>query len=126
MTPAEQSARDAILSKLKESRAEIARLLEPPPDAPGEGSPAPSGVPGGFPRSRTMKALMSGRGLGALGAVGSGLLLARPALAWRLIRMLPTSAVARVVIARIVHALGSQGKPRTRGRPAGRDEAASP
>ena len=72
---------------------------------------APSGSLGGFPRSRTMQALMSGRGLGAIGAIASGLVLTRPALAWRLIRLLPTGAVARVILARIMRSVGA-AKPR--------------
>jgi hypothetical protein len=105
------AARDAILARLAQSRAEIRRLLEPP-DADADAGPAPSGSPGRFPRSRTIQALMSGRGLGAIGAIASGLVLARPALAWRLIRLLPTSAVARMILARIVRSVGAAGKPR--------------
>jgi hypothetical protein len=112
--PAQQdaAARDAILARLAQSRAEIRRLLEPPPVADADAGPAPGGSPGQFPRSRTMQAVMSGRGLGALGAIASGLVLARPALAWRLIRLLPTSAVARVILARVMRSVGSAAKPR--------------
>jgi hypothetical protein len=106
MRQRDEAAREVILARLAASRAEIRRLLEPP--APGEtddARPAPSGAPGGFPRSRTMQMLMSGRGLGAVGALIGGLLIARPALAWRLIRLLPTNAVARMIIARVVGAM---------------------
>jgi hypothetical protein len=109
------AARDAILARLAQSRAQIRRLLEPPV-ADAQAGPAPSGSPGGFPRSRTMRALMSGRGLGAMGAIASGLVLARPALAWRLIRLLPTSAVARMVVARIVRSVGAGAKTRAPSR----------
>lgn len=112
--PTEQqdaAARDAILARLAQSRAEIRRLLEPPV-ADADAGPAPSGSPGRFPRSRTMHALMSGRGLGAIGAVASGLVLARPALAWRLVRLLPTSALARMILARVVRSVGGGAKPR--------------
>jgi len=100
----DEVARNAILARLAESRAEIRRLLEP---RPGESRNADRerGGPGGFPRSRTMQMLMSGRGLGAVGATAAGLLMARPALAWRLIRMLPTGAVMRVVMARVLGSL---------------------
>jgi hypothetical protein len=112
------AARDAILVRLAQSRAEIRRLLEPPVADAGA-APAPSGSSGsGFPRSRTMQALMSGRGLGAIGAVASGLVLSRPALAWRLIRLLPTSAIARMVLARIVRSVGAAAKPRAPSRAA--------
>ena len=100
------AARDAILARLAQSRAEIRRLLEPPV-ADAAAGPASSGSPAGFPRSRTIQALMSGRGLGAIGAVAGGLVLARPALAWRLIRLLPTSAVARMILARIMRSAGA-------------------
>ena len=63
-------------------------------------------VPGarhaGFPRSRTMQMLMSGRGLGTLGALAAGLIVARPALALRLAanaagqRNRPDAAAARL------------------------------
>jgi hypothetical protein len=96
------AARQEVLAKLAQSRAEIRRLLEPPRDgAPGAG-PTPSGATGEFPRSRTMQMLMSGRGLGTVGAILGGLLIARPALALRLVRMLPIGAVARVLLLRAI------------------------
>jgi hypothetical protein len=52
-----------------------------------------------------MRALMSGRGIGAIGAMAGGLLLARPRVAWRLLRLLPTGAVARMVMGRVVGAM---------------------
>ena len=111
MTTADSSQRDAIMARLAQSRTEIARLLEPPSE-PGNGEAAsgPSGVAGGFPRSRTMQALMSGRGLGAVGAVAGGLLLARPGLAWRLIRILPTSAVTRMVVGKVLGAMRGRSR----------------
>jgi hypothetical protein len=109
--PRDETERDAIVARLAESRAEIRRLLEPPPPgAPDDGHPTGSGAPGGFPRSRTMQMLMSGRGLGAVGALAGGLLIARPALAWRLLRLLPTSAVTRMIIARIIGSMRSAPK----------------
>lgn len=69
---------------------------------------------------------MSGRGLGAIGAIASGLVLSRPALAWRLIRLLPTSAVARAILARIVRSVGAAAKPRAPSRPASTPGATSP
>ena len=105
MNPAEEAQRKAILARLAESRAEIKRLLEPRPDEAGEESAENDS---GFPRSRTMRALLSGRGLGAVGATAAGLIMARPALAWRLIRMLPTGALLRVGLARILGGIGRQ------------------
>jgi hypothetical protein len=113
VTPSDSSERDAILALLAESRTEISRLLERPPetaDGDADGVPRPrSSGSAGFPRSRIMQALMSGRGIGAMGAMAGGLLLARPRLAWRLLRMLPTSAVTRMVVARVVGAMRGKG-----------------
>ncbi len=109
MTPAEISERDQILARLAQSRAEISHLLEPQPDeSAGEEGGRPSGAGSGFPRSRTMQALMSGRGLGAVGAIAGGLLLARPGLAWRMLRLLPTSGVTRMIVAKVVGAMSSK------------------
>lgn len=107
MKPSDAAARDAIMVRMAQSRAEIARLLEPPPPGGDGGQSAAheDSLFGGFPRSRTMRLLMSGRGLGAVGAVAGGLLMARPALAWRLVRLLPTSAVTRLVVARVLGSL---------------------
>ena len=98
-------ARSETLAKLAESRQELRRLLEPQrQESAGFGTPPPD-VPGGFPRSRTMQMLMSSRGLGAVGAVIAGLLVARPTLALRLLRMLPAGAVARTLALRAFTAL---------------------
>lgn len=106
MTSGDSSERDAIMARLAQSRGEISRLLEPPPPGESEGEQTgPSGLAGGFPRSRTMRALMTGRGIGAVGALAGGLLLARPRMAWRLLRMLPTGAVTRMVVGRLIGAM---------------------
>jgi hypothetical protein len=104
---AQDEARDEILARLAQSRAEIRRLLEPPPDefAGGEQGARESGA---FPRSRTMRTLMGSGGLGAAGAILAGLFIARPTLAWRLIRMLPTGALARTFIVRAIAAMRSR------------------
>jgi hypothetical protein len=125
-TQEDLATRDALLARLAQSRAEIRRLLEPPAAAENTDAGASSSTRGGFPRSRTMRTLMSGRGIGAIGAVAGGLLLARPALAWRLIRLLPTSAVARMAVARIVRALGGAAKRSAASRGAPEDGRASP
>jgi hypothetical protein len=117
------AARDAILVRMAQSRAEIRRLLEPPdPELNAEG--VSSGSSGGFPRSHIMRALMSGRGLSAIGAIASGLALSRPALAWRLIRLLPTGAVARAIFARIMRSAGT-ARSRTSSHSASTRDAAS-
>ena len=106
MMDSETAARAAIIARLAASREELRQLLEPPPEV--DGHSAAGAHPGGFPRSRTMQMLMSGRGLGTLGAAAAGLLVARPALALRLLRMLPAGALARMLLARAVSALHSK------------------
>jgi hypothetical protein len=98
--------RSETLARMEASRAEIRRLLEPPAQeeaVPGEEAARP------FPRSRTMRLLMSGRGVGTVGAVIGGLVLARPALAWRLLRMVPAGAVGRMLLVKAVAALRQRG-----------------
>lgn len=103
-----ETARDETLARLAASRAEIRRLLEPPPrPPPGEGPDTGGSATGAFPRSRTMKMLLSGRGAGTVGAVALGLVVARPALALRLLRMLPTGAIGRVLLVKAISALRS-------------------
>ena len=104
MTERDDIARSEILTRLAASREEIRRVLDLPPrlepgdrastDRPNNG--------GGFPRSRTMRMFTSGRGIGTLGALAAGLLIARPALALRLLRMLPASAVAKTLLRRAI------------------------
>jgi hypothetical protein len=99
MTARDDATRAEILARLASSREELRRALGPPPSEPS-GSSQPGDYAGGFPRSRTMKMVMSSRGLGTLGAAAAGLLIARPALALRLLRMLPAGAVARTLLMR--------------------------
>jgi hypothetical protein len=103
MTDRDDKARNEILTRLTVSREELRRLLDPPRNEPG--SSIPGNHTGGFPRSRSMRMLMSARGLGTLGAIAGGLLIARPALALRLLRMLPASAVARMLMMKAFTAL---------------------
>lgn len=104
-----EAVRDGIIARLALSRAEIYQVLEPPPEAAGDAGAASHR---GFPRSRTMQALLSGRGLGAVGAMAGGLLMARPGLAWRLIRLLPASAVARMLVGRMMSTLRARRAPK--------------
>lgn len=94
-----------ILARLAASREELRRALDPPRNESDAGGSKHSDRPGGFPRSRTMQALMSGRGLGTLGAAAAGLVIARPGLALRLLRMLPAGAVAKTFLLRAIAAL---------------------
>ena len=106
MTDRDAAARDLIRTRLAQSREELRVLLDPPPQADG-GAPSANGH-AGFPRSRTMQMLMSSRGLGTVGALVGGLLLARPALALRLLRFVPASSVAKMLMAKALDALKSK------------------
>jgi hypothetical protein len=105
MTDRDEQAQAEIRARLAVSREELRRLLDPPRNESDAGNSMAGDYPGGFPRSRTMQMLMSGRGLGTLGAIAAGLLVARPALALRLLRMLPASAVARMLLMKAFTAL---------------------
>jgi hypothetical protein len=101
------AAANETLARLAASRAEILRIFEPAPPESGPGTVA-GGVSGTFPRSRTMRMLLSGRGVGTVGAVLGGLVMARPALALRLLRMIPAGAVARMLLVRAITGLRSK------------------
>jgi hypothetical protein len=100
------------LAKLAETRRELLRLFEPPhesdranangADAAADGGEADEHEPAEFPRSRTMRLLTSNRGLGAVALVGGSLLLSRPALLGRVLRLLPVGALARTAVLRLV------------------------
>jgi hypothetical protein len=106
MKDQDAAARTEILARLALSREEVRRLLDPPRQEPqANRRSTPGAFPGGFPRSRTMQMLMSERGMGIIGAGAAGLLLARPALALRLLRMLPASAFAKMMLTRAFTAL---------------------
>jgi len=108
MTIQDDAAQAEILARLAASREELRRLLDRTRDtADANGSTAEyhRPGPGGFPRSRTMQMLMSGRGLGTLGAAAAGLLIARPGLALRLLRILPASTIAKTLLVRTIAAL---------------------
>ena len=107
MADRDAAARDLILTRLAQSREELRRRLDPPPEERKSGETAANGH-AGFPRSRTMQMLLSSRGLGTLGALAGGLLIARPALALRLLRFVPANAVAKMLIARAVSMLKSK------------------
>jgi hypothetical protein len=110
MVDRDAQAKSLIHAKLVQSREELRSILDPAPGEYGNGGQAPGQAHAGFPRSRTMQMLMSGRGLGTLGALAGGLLIARPALALRLLRLVPASAVAKMIMARAVGALKSKSR----------------
>jgi hypothetical protein len=105
------SARSLIHARLAQSREEVRAILDPPRgggNTPGEARGGFGEARSGFPRSRTMRVLLSSRGLGTMGALVGGLLLARPALALRLLKFVPASAVAKILMAKAVDALKSK------------------
>jgi hypothetical protein len=108
MVDRDANARRLIQTKLAQSREELRFVLDPPPGEHGGSGSAPGNGHGGFPRSRTMQMLLSGRGLGTLGALAGGLLIARPALALRLLRFVPANAVAKMLMAKAVGMLKSK------------------
>lgn len=109
------TAREETLARMAASRAEIRRLLEPPPrPAAGDGADSADAGSGTFPRSRTMKLLLSGRGAGTLGAIACGVLVARPQLALRLLRMLPAGAIGRMLLVKAISALRSNPAARSK------------
>ena len=107
MADRDASARSLIHTRLAQSREELRAVLDPPRRDDGGGN-LPGEERGGFPRSRTRRVLLSSRGLGTMGALAGGLLLARPALALRLLKFVPASAVAKILMAKAVGALKSK------------------
>jgi len=105
MTDREEDARAEILARLDVSREQLRQIFDPPRQERADGAPGSGSAPDGFPRSRTMRMLMNGRGLATLGTVAAGLFIARPALALRLLRILPTSGIARMLLLRAFAAL---------------------
>ncbi len=103
------TARRALLDKLAQSREEIRLILDPPPrDEAGVGDAPRESHGAFFPRSRTMRALFSSHGIGAAGALAGGLLIARPALALRLLRLVPVSTVGKMLLAKAISSLRSR------------------
>jgi hypothetical protein len=110
MVDRDAQAKSLIHARLVQSREELRAILDPPPLNSGDGSQAPRNGNAGFPRSRTMQMLLSSRGLGTLGALAGGLLVARPALALRLLRFVPAGSVAKMIMARAIGALKSKSR----------------
>jgi hypothetical protein len=109
MTDKEEAHRAQILARLAQSREELRRLLDPPRKESGvSGGANPDARPEGFPRSRTMQFLLGEHGLRMMGAAATGLLIARPAFTLRLLRMLPASGLARMLLMRGISALRSR------------------
>lgn len=111
MAADDTNARQAVLAKLAQSREEVRQILDPPPGEAHGGASAQNSI-GQFPRSRTMRALLSSRGLGAVGALAGGLLVARPSLALQVLRMVPVGTVGKMLIAKVISGLRAKRGPR--------------
>jgi hypothetical protein len=98
MTDQDAEKRNQVRARLAGSREEYRTILDPSLDNPESGKTSASLA--NFPRSRTMRTLLSKRGLGTLGAVAAAVLLARPKLALKVWRMLPARVVKRLLIGR--------------------------
>jgi hypothetical protein len=98
MTAQDEEKRRLVRARLALSREEYRAILDPP-HKHHEAGETPAG-PAGFPRSRTMRTLLSKSGLGTLGAVLAAILVARPRLALKIWRMLPTRMVRKLLIGR--------------------------
>jgi hypothetical protein len=59
-----------------------------------------------------MRALLSSKGLGTAGALIGGLLLARPSLAMRLLRMVPAGAVGKLLLVKAMEAFKTHRESR--------------
>ena len=108
MSLQDDNARKAILAKLARSRDEVRQILDPPPSGELNGDGTPQNSAGAFPRSRTMRALLSGKGLGTVGALASGLLIARPTLALKLLRLVPVGTVGKMLLAKAISGLAKR------------------
>lgn len=99
---ATQASADRITTgpeiRLAQSRLALEQLLGTRRGAAQDGASH-----AGFPRSHTMRALFFGRGWSALAAVACGLLISRPAMGLRLLRLLPLGTISRMFIARYLH-----------------------
>ena len=98
MTNQDAEKRSLVRARLALSREEYRAILDPPHDHHEVGETSAGHA--SFPRSRTMRTLLSKRGLGTLGAVAAALLMARPRLALKIWRMLPAKMVRRLLIGR--------------------------
>jgi hypothetical protein len=96
--------RDEIVARLESSRGELRALLEPS----ATGAPYGQRAGRGFPRSRTMRLLTSSHGAGTVAALGAGLFLSRPAMALRLLKIIPLGAAFRMLLLRLFTASGAK------------------
>jgi hypothetical protein len=88
-------SRAEIAARLAESRMRLRRLLAPEDEGPGMQALA---VNGSFPRSHTMRGLLSGRTLAIVAALAGAVLVTRPRALVRLGRLIPVAALVRLLL----------------------------
>ncbi len=94
-------------ARLAKTRQELVDLFTSDREESQPGQPT-AGPGGTFPRSRTLQLLLRKQGLSAIAAVVGGLIVARPAIAWRLLRLLPVKTFARTMFVRLLTSYGSK------------------
>jgi hypothetical protein len=94
-------------ARLAQTRQELVALLTADRDG-SEAGQASRGPSDSFPRSRTIRLLLGKQGIGAVAAILGGILVARPAIAWRLLRLLPIKTFARTMLVRLLTSYGSK------------------
>ncbi len=100
----EREARRRITERLGRTRAELKQLLVPPAgerEANDQASPE-AGEGSGFPRSRTLKLLLSGRGAWTALSLLGGFLISRPALALEILKLLPLGSMSRGALKKLL------------------------
>ena len=103
--PAEPAA-----ARLARSRAELQELFEPEQTATAPGAdPRTARQRGAFPRSMTMRLLTKGSGAGGLAVMALALFATSPTKAMRLLRLLPMSAITKILVAQFIRSRG-EGK----------------
>jgi hypothetical protein len=102
-----ENERTRTEQRLAQTRQELVDLFTSDRAEPGPGQPARASA-GSFPRSRTIRLLLGKQGLGAVAAIVAGILVARPAIAWRLLRLLPIQTFARTMFVRFLTSHGSK------------------
>ena len=107
MSAALENDRTRTEQRLAQTRQELVDLFTSDRVEPGPGQRSRASA-GSFPRSRTIRLLLGKQGLGAIAAIVGGLLVARPAIAWRLLRLLPLKTFARTMFVRFLTSHGSK------------------
>jgi hypothetical protein len=111
--PEDADRRNELEARLAETRRELVDLFgsgggQRGPETGADSREGRQRRQSGFPRSGTMRLLLSSRGLGALAVAACGLLVSRPALALRVLRLVPLGTFARIMAYRFFSSQGSK------------------